>query len=103
VAQRCANLNVPAAITRGLWQLLGGGDEFELADKRLRDLCYSLLFARAGLAPGQRFYLGGARALVFQCSFTGRDVMVQCVAHPGEQGQLVATFMREDEDWRRFV
>ncbi len=99
-ARRIANVVVHTAVTARLWGQISPGTPFAPSHPGVSQLCYALLLAHAGLAPSQRLYLGGARSLIFECRYERRIVLAQCVAHPDERGELVATLMLEDEDWQ---
>ena len=98
VASTCADLPLPAAITDGLWRCLTKERAFDISDENLKHLCYSLLFARVRLIPSTSIPSAVGPTFVFRVRLDGKEIVVKCVAHPGDDGKPVVTLMKEDED-----
>jgi hypothetical protein len=102
IAQTCANLTVPAAITVGLWRSLAPEDEFNPTDERLKEVLYRLSFAMADLIPGKYFEVGNGVAICFKAKAGAKEIVVKAVAQleglPLNQIGSTCTLMLEHED-----
>jgi hypothetical protein len=97
MAGTCAQLDIPTAITQHLWEALAPGEPFRANDERVKEVCYALAFARAGLIPGQLFDKAGGQALRFEFRHREKPLSVTAVVHPSEDMTLVCTLLHGDE------
>lgn len=97
-ASVCARLQVPAAMTVGLWDFLAPGEPFDVQDERLKVVLYGLLFASMGVMPRRIFDTPSAHIMVYVLEVESKVVRVKAAAHFDETDQPVCTLMLESED-----
>jgi Ethanolamine utilization protein EutJ (predicted chaperonin) len=94
----CARLQVPTAMTAGLWNALAPGEPFNPQDERLKEVLYGLLFASVGLIPSRPLDSPTAQVRIYQLPVGGNNLAVRAAAHLDEAGQPVFTLMLGSED-----
>ena len=97
-ASVCAQLQVPTAITHGLWHALAPREPFDPQDERLKTVLYGLLFASVGFISSQSFDTPGAQFMSYGIVIEGRELKVKAAAHLDERGQPVCSLMLISED-----
>jgi hypothetical protein len=97
-ARLCARLEVPTAVTAGLWNALASGEPFNPQDERLKEVLYGLLFASVGLIPSRPLDSLSAQIRIYRLPVEGKTITVRAAAHLDEAGQPVFTLMLESED-----
>ena len=98
VAAECADLQVPAALTQGLWRALAGNAPFNPKDPRLRELCYGFAFAAAGLTPGGWAGRKDGGEFAFRFRQGACWMHARLLVSPGDQGEPVVTFTLPRDD-----
>jgi hypothetical protein len=97
-ARACARLDLATAITHRLWETLAPGEPFRANDRRVKEICYALGFARVGAIPAELFDKAGGQALRFEFQRGEQHLSLIAVVYPTEELTLVCTIMRSDED-----
>lgn len=97
-AQLCAQLQIPTAVTVGLWEALAPGEAFDARDERVKSVLYGLLFASAGLVPNRIVATSTAQIMLFGLMLDNKPVELKALAHRDETGQPVCTLMLAAED-----
>ena len=96
-AWECANLPTHTVITQGLWHAIAGEKPFDPADQLIRDLCYALMFAAAGLDPGEWSEASDGGEFRFEFKAGPKPLPLRMILGPGDCGDLVATLMLTHE------
>lgn len=97
-AKQRANLELPAAITLGLWEHVAPKQPFRADHPVVPDLCDGVAFALAGLTKTRKFELQDGEILFFEFKSQGIKHAVKLVLGPGDHGEPVVTIMLPNED-----
>jgi hypothetical protein len=97
-ARACAQLDLPTAITRRLWEAVAPGEPFRANDERVKEVCYALAFARVGAMGSELYDEASGQAMRFEFLHRAKPLTVTAVVHPAEDLTLVCTIMLSHED-----
>lgn len=92
-ASRYAFLEVPTAITLGLWRALAGDAPFQADDERIKELCYATAFAAVDLIPNECADVEDGREMRFTFKLSGRPLSVRLFMTHDQTGETIATIM----------
>jgi hypothetical protein len=94
MAKTHAYLNLPTAITLGLWKMLVGGEPFTAEHQAVKDLCEGVGFDAAGLAIGNDWADGAdGGTLLFKFTTRSCKLKAKLVLGPGDDGLPVITII----------
>ena len=98
---RSAFIEVPMAISPGLWRALADDAPLRLEDPRLLSLCWTLLLTIVTTTATRQEFLPFCHTLWWEAQILDRRVKLKLITHAGDGPGPVMTVLEHDEDLSR--